>query len=418
VRILLSAIACHPKHGSESAVGWKAATALSKRHLVHVVTWEGERQDIEETLFTGNYPNLSFTYVGVDASCHKNRLIARVQSWNHYVAWTRQSLEVAHKLTSVKQFDAVHHITYSSWRVPSPLWRLELPFVWGPVGGAAEFPSRFLGKLSLRSAMFEVARNFSNRQALRTRAMRDCIRNSSAVVVSNKETFDKLLPLRGRTEGLKVLFPVFFTDRQVELLKFNAADKPANQPLQLFAGGNMIGSKGLIFALESLKSVSRQGIEWRLVVGGHGPETPFLRKKAQALGIAARVDFHTGFSGDTYYQKLKDSHIFILPSFRENAPGTILEAMLAGCVPVVVDASAQGDIVSNDFGFKVPVKSAGEITSGIADALIQMARNPSLRISMGQKASDFVARTYREETYVKGIEAIYDEAQERRSSAG
>jgi glycosyltransferase involved in cell wall biosynthesis len=417
MKLLLSAIACHPKHSSESGVGWNAVTALSKSHSVHVITWEGERKGIEEALSTGKYPNLSFTYVGADASCHENRLIARIQSWNHYVAWTRQSLEVARKLTSVRQFDVAHHITYSSWRVPSPLWRLDLPFVWGPVGGAAEFPSGFLGKLSLRSAMFEVARNFSNRQAVRTRAMRECVRNSSAVVVSNTETFDKLLPLRGRRAGLHIVFPTFFTDQQVELLKFDAASKPPDQPLQLFAGGNIIGPKGLIFALEALQNASRQGIGWQLVVGGYGPETPFLRKKAQALGIADRIDFHMGFAGDAYRQKLKDSHVFILPSFRENAPGTILEAMLAGCVPVVVDASAQGDIVSNDLGFKVPVRSASEITDGLAEAIIQIARNPNLRISMGQKASDFVARNYRENTYVNGIEAIYEEVRRKPSTA-
>jgi glycosyltransferase involved in cell wall biosynthesis len=224
-------------------------------------------------------------------------------------------------------------------------------------------------------------------------------------------------PARGRKEGLHILFPAFFTDRQVESLKFDAANKPTGQPLQLFAGGNIIGSKGLIFALEALQIASRQGIAWQLVVGGYGPEIPFLRKKAQALGISDRIDFHMGFDGDAYRQKLKDSHIFILPSFRENAPGTILEAMLAGCVPVVVDASAQGDIVDRKFGFKIPVRSAGQITAGIADALIQLARNPNLRISMGQMASDFVARTYREDVYVKGIEAIYDEVRRRPSNA-
>jgi glycosyltransferase involved in cell wall biosynthesis len=286
------------------------------------------------------------------------------------------------------------------------------------VGGTAEYPSKLLGKLAPRSQLFELMRGVSNRHASRSKSLKECVRNSAAVVASNQETFDKLLPLRGRKEGLHILFPAFFTDRQVESLKFDAANKPTGQPLQLFAGGNIIGSKGLIFALEALQIASRQGIAWQLVVGGYGPEIPFLRKKAQALGISDRIDFHMGFDGDAYRQKLKDSHIFILPSFRENAPGTILEAMLAGCVPVVVDASAQGDIVDRKFGFKIPVRSAGQITAGIADALIQLARNPNLRISMGQMASDFVARTYREDVYVRGIEAIYDEVLRKPSTGG
>ena len=409
MRILLSAIACYPDRGSESGVGWKAAAALSKEHTVHVLTSKGEQEGVERALASGAYPNLSFTFFGTDAPYHENRLIARLQSWKRYQNWTQQSLGVARTLTAQQRFDLAHHVTYSSWRIPSPLWQLDLPFVWGPVGGTAEYPNKLLGKLAPRSQIFELMRGMSNRHASRSKSLKECVRKSDAVVASNMETYDKLLQLRVTKKGLHVLFPAFFTDRQVELLKFDAANKPPALPLQLFAGGNIIGSKGLIFALEALQIISKQGIAWQLVVGGYGPEIPFLRKKAQSLGIADRIDFHMGFDGDAYRQKLKDSHIFILPSFRENAPGTILEAMLAGCVPVVVDASAQGDIVDKKFGFKIPVTTANQITADIANALIELSRNPNLRISMGQMASDFVSRTYRENVYVRGIEAIYKE---------
>jgi len=418
MKILLSAIACHPEHGSEGGVGWRAATALSMAHEVHVLTSPTARPEIERALAKGKHPRLSFTFLGTDLPYHENRLIARLQSWTRYLDWTKQALEMARTLVAQQPFDIAHHVTYSSWRVPSPLWRLDLPFVWGPVGGAAVYPLHLLGKLATSSAIFEVLRGLSNQQASRSSALRKCVRNSSAVIASNKETFDNLLALRGRSDGMHLLFPTFFTNRQVELLRFDSADKPPYGPLKLFAGGNIIGSKGLVFALEALQVASRQGIEWRLIVGGYGPEIPFLRKKAQALGIADHIDFHMGFEGEEYRKKLKDSHVFILPSFRENAPGTILEAMLAGCVPVVVDASAQGDIVSSDLGFKVPVGSASEITDGLAEAIIQIARNPDLRIAMGQKASDFVARTYREETYINGIEAIYEEVLRKSSNAG
>jgi glycosyltransferase involved in cell wall biosynthesis len=417
VRVLLSAIACYPERGSESGVGWKAALALSKKHTVHVLTSKGEQKGIELALSTGAYPNLSFSFFGSNAPYHENRLLARLQSWQRYLDWTRQSLVVARKLTAEQPFNLAHHVTYSSWRVPSPLWQLDLPFIWGPVGGTAEYPNKLLCKLAPRSALFEVMRGISNWHAAHSKSLKDCARNSAAVVASNKETFDKLLTIRGRKGGLHTVFPAFFNDQQVELLRFDAADKPAYGPLKLFAGGNIIGSKGLIFALEALQAALQEGIEWRLAVGGYGPEISFLRKRAQALSIADNIDFHMGFEGEEYRQQLKDAHIFILPSFRENAPGTILEAMLAGCVPVVVDASAQGDIVSNDLGFKVPVRSASEITNGLAEAIIQIARNPNLRISMGQKASDFVARTYREDTYVNGIEAIYEEVRRNPSSA-
>ena len=409
MKILLSAIACHPELGSEGGVGWKAATTLSKRHEVHVLTSASMKMAVQRALASGEFPGLSFTYFGKDAPYHENRLIARLQSWARYLAWTQQSLEIAQEVTSQRPFDVAHHVTYSSWRVPSPLWRLDLPFVWGPVGGVADYPNHMLNKLAPQSALFELMRSASNQYAFRSKELKDCVLNSAAVVASNHETYDKLLALRGLSDGLHILFPMFFTDQQVELLKFDAADKPTQKPLRLFAGGNIIGSKGLIFALEALQIITRQGVSWRLTIGGYGPEIPFLKKRAQGLGIADYIDFHMGFSGDAYRQKLKESHIFILPSFRENAPGTILEAMLAGCVPVVVDASAQADIVDSRFGFKVPVESSSQIIGDIANSLHQVVHNSNLRISMGQMASDVVARTYTEDVYIKGTEAIYQE---------
>jgi glycosyltransferase involved in cell wall biosynthesis len=417
MRILLSAIACNSEHGSEGGVGWKVATALAKEHDVHVLTSASERMAVEAALATGAHPRLSFTYFGKNAPYHENRLIARLQSWVRYLDWTDQSLAIARNLSAQRPFDIAHHVTYSSWRVSSPLWQLDTPFIWGPVGGAAEYPIRLLGKLAPRSALFELMRGVSNRYASHSRALRKCARMSSAVVASNNETFEKLRTLRGSTDGMHMLFPTFFTDKQVGMFRCDPADKPSADPVRLFAGGNIIGSKGLIFALEALEMVKHRGIQWRLVVGGHGPEIPFLKKKARALGVDGWIDFHMGFSGVEYANRLKESHIFILPSFRENAGITMLEAMLAGCVPVIIDASAQAGVVDDTCGFKVPVGRANDITAGLADAVGLLACEPRRRAEMGRAASTLVARSFREDSYLSNINEIYSAALKRWRTA-
>jgi glycosyltransferase involved in cell wall biosynthesis len=414
MKILLSAIACHPELGSESGVGWKAATALSKEHSLHVLTSEGEREGIESALATGAYPNLSFTFFGTDAPYHKNRLIARLQSWKRYVDWTRQSLDIARKLAGQQHFDLAHHVTYSSWRIPSPLWQLNLPFVWGPVGGAAVYPLHLLGKLAVRSAIFEILRGLSNLHASYSRSLKECVCNSDAVVASNRETLDKLLSLQGRPERIHLLFPTFFTDQQLAMFRCDPVEKPHADPVRLFAGGNIIGSKGLIFALEALKIAAQTGTKWRLTVGGYGPEIPFLRKKARTLGIEDWIEFHMGFSGAKYVDKLKQSHIFILPSFRENAGITMLEAMLAGCVPVIIDASAQAGVVNDRCGFKIPVGRAAEISEGLASAVGLLAQQPEQRMEMGRNASKLVAASFNEDSYISSINKVYTDALQRQ----
>jgi glycosyltransferase involved in cell wall biosynthesis len=395
-------------------VGWKAAAALSKEHTVHVLASKGEQEGAEFALATGAYPNLSFTFFGTGAPYHENRLIARLQSWQRYVDWTRQSLEIARKLAAQQHFDLAHHVTYSSWRIPSLLWQLDLPFVWGPVGGAAVYPLHLLGSLAKSSAVFELVRGLSNLHASYSRPLRSCVRNSDAVVASNKETFDKLLALRGRSDGMHLLFPTFFTDQQVTMFRCDPSDKPPADPIRLFAGGNIIGSKGLVFALEALQFAAQRGVKWRLVVGGYGPEVPFLRRRAHALGIDDWVEFHMGFSGAEYSSKLKESHVFILPSFRENAGITMLEAMLAGCVPVIVDASAQAGVVNDSCGFKIPVGRAADISKGLASAVCLLTEQPQLRIEMGRTATELVAASFREDSYMSNINRVYAGALQKR----
>ena len=410
----MSAIACYPDRGSESGVGWNAAAALSKEHTVHVLTSQGEQEGVERALASGAYPNLSFTFFGTDAPYDENRLIARLQSWKRYADWTRKSLEIARKIATQEHFDLAHHVTYSSWRVPSLLWQLDLPFVWGPVGGAAVYPLHLLGRLATRSAVFELVRGFSNLHTSHSRSLRNCLRNSDAVVASNKETFDKLLALRRRSDGMHLLFPTFFTDQQVAMFRCDPANKRPADPIRLFAGGNIIGSKGLIFALEALQIAAQRGIKWRLVVGGYGPEVPFLKRRAHALGIDDWVEFHMGFSGAEYFNKLKESHVFILPSFRENAGITMLEAMLAGCVPVIMDASAQAGVVTDLCGFKIPVGRATDISKDLASAVSLLAQQPQRRIEMGRAASALVAASFSEDSYLSNINRVYSDALQQR----
>jgi glycosyltransferase involved in cell wall biosynthesis len=270
-----------------------------------------------------------------------------------------------------------------------------------------------MGKLAARSALFEWMRALSNRQASRSSALRNCVRKSSTVIASNKETFDKLLVLRGEADGMHQLFPAFFTNQEVNRLRCDPTDKPTADPIRLFAGGNIIGSKGLIFALEALRVAAQQGTNWRLTVGGYGPEVPFLKRKARAFGIDQWIDFHMGFSGEDYITKLRNSHVFILPSFRENAGITMLEAMLAGCVPVIIDASAQAGVVNESCGFKIPAGKAEDIAAGLANAVIRLAQDPWQRVAMGRAASALVANSFREDTYVNNIEEIYAGALER-----
>jgi hypothetical protein len=164
MKILLSVIACTPYHGSENYGGWTAVKCLARDHNVWVITSKRNRPDLEKAETEGLVPqNVHFSYAGDFHEWHRIRLIARLQSWKEYVSFSKAILPVARDLHQAVKFDLVHHVNYATWRVASPLWKLGIPFIFGPIGGNERFPLRFFPMLSYSAAGFELFRMSSRR---------------------------------------------------------------------------------------------------------------------------------------------------------------------------------------------------------------------------------------------------------------
>ena len=140
MRLLLSAYACRPNAGSEPGVGWSWATSLAARGIeVHTLVVERNRQAVEAGLKSTAIPNLHFHFVDVPAWAKKFEAL-------QYFYWQFAALKAARLLHTRLKFDVSHHVTYASVHVPSQLWRLEIPFVFGPIGGGQTTPAAVWAK--------------------------------------------------------------------------------------------------------------------------------------------------------------------------------------------------------------------------------------------------------------------------------
>lgn len=374
-----------------------------------MLTHPDNRADIEDAQRSGKSPPaLRFLYHGRPYSWHPNRLVARLQSWREYARWNDGLLECALEHHRSIGFDIAHHLTYSTWRVASPLWQMPIPFIWGPVGGVASYPLHLLGALSPSAVGLEVARNLSNITARRGRSLKNCAQKSATIFASNKETLAFLRPIRGSESGLHLLSPASFSPEKIRLFGGESFSPKPNGALQIFAGGSLVGSKGVAFALRALKLVKKHGVQFHFIVASDGPEVSFLKKQCSKLGLDSEVTFNNGYRGSAYADKLRESHIFLLPSFRENAPFTIMEAMLARCVPVVVNASAQGELVDDACGFLAPTDSARGIVEFLADSIVKLDQDRDLLAQMGMNAHIKIRDNYSQQQYLDTILTTYD----------
>lgn len=147
-----------------------------------------------------------------------------------------------------------------------------------------------------------------------------------AVIVPSQFVADDLVERLGYPAGKLTVVP-------------NGIDLPPFAP----STGDLIGTlsllepvKGIDVFLRAVAQLAPRHPDWRFVVYGSGSESDRLLALSRELGIEDRV-LRPGFVPAA--RALASLRVFVLPSYRENAPMALLEAMAAG-VPVVASEVA------------------------------------------------------------------------------
>lgn len=414
MKILISAYACNPFGGSEPGVGWTAVCRIAREHDVCVLTDIHNKSGWDEGARTGVIPgNVRVRFLRDRSACSHNRFVAHLQSWLNYRSFNQQVLTAARQWHAEERFDLCHQVTIAGWRMPSPLWRLPIPFVWGPIGGAGYIPPAFRPMLSTQARAFERARDFNSWWASRSGAFRECIRETAVVFAANEETEEFLSPFRAGKPMIRLPIASFPEEKVRQLRRPEEPRKPG--PMRLFAGGNMEGRKGGAIALRSLALLKQRGIPFHYTVAGGGPDVPVLEALSAKLGLIDCVDFVPSFQKEKYLAALHQADVYFLPSFRESTPVTLLEAMLAGCHPVVADTSAQGEIVRLAGGTAVPVHSIGQLVTDLAEALEKCSEGLESLSHHACNATAVVADTFSSSRYDATLKSAYATALNRRA---
>jgi glycosyltransferase involved in cell wall biosynthesis len=412
MKVLIAAIACHPTAGSEAHVGWQAVSLLRHEHELWVLTSLWCKEGIEQVVFKeSGWENVHFIYVdealGVRPS-HPNRMIARLESWTRYHAWCRHAQKVASRLIKEIDFDLGHHVTYASWRMGSPLSGLGIPWIWGPIGGGERFPWQLIKILSPVAAIFEIIRALSTKVSTFSPSVRRAVRDASLILPNNPETEDLLIGLGATPEKMRRLVQSFLPGERLDRLKPGYKEDPKTCGiLRIVAGGNLEGRKGVAIALKALALVKQSGIPFQYRYLGKGPELGYLQKITERLCLSAEVEFCDSFRGEDYIRALQESHIYLLPSLREGVPLTQLEAMAAGCVPVVAACGGAGPMALEAGSQPIPVASTPEMAEAIAERLAELWNLPLSWSSQSESSARAICEKYSSEHYGTEINSCY-----------
>ena len=411
MRILIIAHAISPHSGSEPFVGWQAVRSISRLHQITVVTRPESRQGLETAEVAWENPP-KFIYHGGKITENHASISGRIRVWGNYGRWMSTLKDTLIALHRRSAFDLVHHITYASFRPASPAWHLGIPFVWGPIGGGEDFPLAFLGELSLATASYELLRLSHNTLLCRSHALKACVRNAHHIFVCNQETERMLTVLRGSSQGITQLPVTYLGDDRINALALPERNY-VSEKMVCFAGGSLEGRKGIALALRAIARAVAAGVDLMFRIGGVGPEKPKLESLVKSLGLVDRVEFVGYLRGEDYFHALRRAHIYLMPSLRDSTGITLMEAMAAGCVPIVADLGGPSQLVGSDRGIKIAARAG--IIGELAAALVDLHRNRARLEHLSKCAAKHARVHFTEASYSQPIEEVYQAAFSPRS---
>jgi L-malate glycosyltransferase len=186
---------------------------------------------------------------------------------------------------------------------------------------------------------------------------------------------------------------------------FIPSEKKSNLRSILYTGRFEV-FKGLYDLIESSRIVCKKYPYTKFILIGSGTIFDNLKKQVSKFKLEDNFIF-TGFLNKSqiieYYQ---NATIFILPSYREGFPTSLMEAMSCGIPSIATNVEGNFELIQNgENGLLVPPKNPEKL----AESIISLLDNEKIRSKIGRNARDHIVKNYDWETITDGFEKLYNQ---------
>ena len=181
----------------------------------------------------------------------------------------------------------------------------------------------------------------------------------------------------------------------------------AGTPTDVIFVGRLIADKKVDDLLRAIALLRVAHPTVSCTIVGEGPERSSLETLARSLRLERNVNFTGRLDGGELTGRLKAARVLAMPSVREGYGLTVVEAMAAGAVPVVVRApmSAAADLVTD--GVDGLVCDPGSVA--LAESIFRLFHDEDARLRMA-RAAKASAQTSDWASIAEGVELVYREA--------
>lgn len=403
LKVLVSAYACSPYQGSEPGVGWGFVSALAKHHDLWIIVEEEKfRDEIERYL--SDHPELAQSMHFYYLRKRRNRWLRKLwppSYYWYYRRWHEDALRLARKLAAEVPFDIAHQLTMVGFREPGYLWQLNIPFVWGPIGGMGLFPFRFLTKMGIYGGLYYLGYNLANILQMRfSRRAKQAAKNAgSGLIAATQENMRGAMKYLGCSST--ILSEIGLPGPVAEI----PTRRQPDEVLRIVWAGIHVPRKALNLGLEALAKLSHD-VPWQLDILGKGPRTAAWIKLAEQLGIAEKCHFHGALPRENVLEFMRANHLLLITSLRDLTSTVTVEALAHGLPIVCPDICGFADAVDDSCGIRVPVTTPAKLVRDLSLAIQSLALDEEHRYRLARGALER-AKLFAWEEKAKVMGSIY-----------
>lgn len=356
MKILVLAYALSPFRGSEFSVSWNYVEKMGRRHQLDVLIGLTDKQmgilnslDLikEEIRLKGLNVNLIPVYPTFTA-----RLLNKLNTsgflpyafyWA-YTYWHKEAYRTAQDLMNGSKYDLVHYLNPIGYREPGFLWRLEAPYIWGPIGGLRSYDRRLFRALRWSGRIDYYIRKISNSLNLRfSRRLKSAVSRADLMLVNNSSD------LKAFSNHFSKEASRFSESWSNERFRQRSG---VSDRVKLLWVGTLNQRKGLVIFLRALMQTEN---EFEVTVIGEGSERQYLERFVESNCISG-VKFFGHVSREEVQDQFYQSDYSVYTSLMDANPAVIWESLSNGTPVIGLKLDGFGDLNDPRFTIQVDVE--------------------------------------------------------------
>lgn len=409
-----------PYKGSEYSVAWNYITYMSKQNDLVVLYGSadepmGNCKDTEEYIKAHPMPHVRLIPVYPNALANilnwPNRHRILVYTFYYaYKVWMKQAYDIAKELISKEHFDLIHYVGMIGYREPGYLWKLGLPYVWGPVGGANNAPMQLMKRMPLTGKLKLTFRSVANTIQFHTKTrLKKALAATEVLLTATSENQRKFKEVHHK-DSICLPENGITTAISLDEKKF---DNPEKYHFVII--GRLDANKSVGTFLEALTQVKHKGMLHIDIVGG-GPLRSALEQYAGDNGLSPIITWYGQVPREEAVKVVSNAHMHVITSVSEGNPTTIWEAMSYGVPTMSFDHCGMHDTIDDSCGIRIPIAPCYEdCVSRLAKEIDSLLEHPE-RFKQLAEGTVERAKRYTWDEREKFWNRLYDDLLKRKNS--